>query len=90
MEPPEFPESTLLMTRAFALPVVAITAIVCAGVCLFGGCSRGPRRRPAAIEFSRIPQAGTGGRETQDIIEGIVTGAQPGQQIVLFAKSGRW
>ncbi len=43
-----------------------------------------------AIEFSRIPQADPGGRETQDIIEGIVKGAQPGQQIVLYAKSGRW
>jgi hypothetical protein len=77
------------MPRAFALSV-ATTAILCAGVFLLGGCRRGPRRQAAAIEFSRIPQADPGGSETQDIIEGIVTGAQPGQQIVLYAKSGRW
>jgi hypothetical protein len=89
MEPPQFSESTLLMNIAFPLPV-AITTVLCAAVCLVGGCSRGPSRQAAAIEFSRIPQADAGGRETQDIIEGIVTGAQPGQQIVLYAKSGRW
>jgi hypothetical protein len=54
------------------------------------GCRPGPRRQAAAIEFSRIPQADPGGRETQDIIEGMVTGARPGEQIVLYAKSGRW
>lgn len=77
------------MTRAFALPV-AITAILCASVSLLGGCRRGQHRPAAAIEFSRVPQADPGGRETQDIIEGTVTGVQPGQQIVLYAKSGRW
>jgi len=77
------------MVRVFASSV-AITAILCAGLSLFGGCRRGPRRQPVAIDFSRTPQADPGGRETQDIIEGIVTGGQPGQQIVLYAKSGRW
>jgi hypothetical protein len=77
------------MTRVF-VSSVAVTAIFCAGVSLFVGCRRGPSTQAAVIEFSRIPQADGGGRETQDIIEGIVKGAQPGQQIVLYAKSGRW
>ena len=82
MEPLQFSESTLLMNTVFPSPV-AISTVLCAAVCLLGGCSRGPNRQAAAIEFTRIPQADPGGRETQDIIEGTVAGAQPGQQIVL-------
>jgi hypothetical protein len=85
----ELLEWTHLMTRVLASSV-AVAAILCAGVSAFVGCSRGPRRPAAVIEFSRIPQADPGGRETQDVLEGIVTGAQPGQQIVLYARSGRW
>jgi hypothetical protein len=43
-----------------------------------------------SIEFTRIPQADDGGRETHDIIEGRVAGARPGQQVVLYARSGTW
>jgi hypothetical protein len=43
-----------------------------------------------SIEFTRIPQADNGGKEKNDIIEGIVKGAQPGQRIVLYARSGKW
>ncbi|HLJ44632.1 MAG TPA: glycoside hydrolase family 16 protein [Bryobacteraceae bacterium] len=42
------------------------------------------------IEFSRVPQADPGGREKNDIIEGVVKGAKAGQRIVLYAKSGKW
>lgn len=42
------------------------------------------------IEFTRIPLAEEGGSFRFDIIEGRVTGAQPGQQIVLYARSGAW
>jgi hypothetical protein len=42
------------------------------------------------IEFTRIPQADGNGRDKHDIIEGKVTGARPGQQIVLFSRSGKW
>jgi hypothetical protein len=80
---------TLLMTRVFASSIAA-TAILCAGVSVFVVYHRGPRKPAPVIEFSRIPQADPGGRETQDIIEGTVKGAQPGQQIVLYARSGRW
>ena len=43
-----------------------------------------------SIEFTRVPQADEGGREKHDIIEGRVAGARPGQQIVLYARSGTW
>jgi len=43
-----------------------------------------------SIEFTRVPQADEGGREKHDIIEGRVAGARPGQQIVLYSRSGAW
>jgi len=42
------------------------------------------------IEFTRIPQTDPGGKEKNDIIEGIVKGGRPGQRIVLYARSGKW
>jgi hypothetical protein len=53
--------------------------------CRSSGASVGP-----SIEFSRVPQADEGGRDKHDIIEGRVTGARTGQQIVLYARSGKW
>jgi hypothetical protein len=43
-----------------------------------------------SIEFTRIPQTDPGGKEKNDIIEGIVKGGRPGQRIVLYARSGKW
>ena len=43
-----------------------------------------------AIEFTKIPPAAQGGRERVDTIAGRVTGARPGQQIVVYARSGPW
>jgi len=52
---------------------------------------RGPRSGNApSIVFSRIPQADPAGSSSNDIIEGRVTGASPGQKIVLYAKTGKW
>lgn len=59
------------------------------GSLLAAGCSRGVSDQPS-IEFTRVPQADVGGRAKHDIIEGRVKGARPGQQIVLYAKSGTW
>lgn len=42
----------------------------------------------ASIKFIRLPKADDGGSESRAIIEGEVAGARPGQQIVLFARSG--
>lgn len=57
---------------------------------VLGGCgSRGDNSQPI-IEFSRVPQTDPGGRDKHDIIEGWVKGALPGEQIVLYARSGNW
>src|SRR5258706_4372617 len=64
-------------------------ALLAVTVALLGCHSRHSNSQPS-IEFTRIPQADEGGRETHDIIEGRVAGAHPGQQIVLYARSGTW
>ena len=43
-----------------------------------------------SIEFSKIPPAAQGGREKVDTIAGRVRNARPGQQIVIYARSGPW
>src|SRR5262249_11155198 len=43
-----------------------------------------------SIEFSKIPPAAQGGRERVDTIAGRVKNARPGQQIVIYARSGPW
>jgi hypothetical protein len=63
--------------------------LVVAGLSVAGCGERHGRNQPA-IEFLRIPQADEGGRDKHDIVEGRVTGALPGEQIVLYAKSGNW
>ncbi|HEY2457038.1 MAG TPA: hypothetical protein VGI13_07055 [Candidatus Acidoferrum sp.] len=57
---------------------------------LLSGC--GSHKAPAApvVEFTKIPPAAQGGRERVDTISGRVTGAKPGQQIVIYARSGPW
>lgn len=58
-----------------------------AGV-LLGACRTPVPSVEPSIEFSRLPKADEGGSESRAIIEGRVTGARPGQRIVLFARSG--
>jgi len=43
-----------------------------------------------SVEFSKVPPSDEGGTGKMAVIEGRVTGARPGQQIVLFARSGAW
>ena len=52
------------------------------------GCSRFDVK--PSIEFTRIPPADQGGPEIVDTIEGRVKGAQPGDRLVLFARSEGW
>jgi len=53
-------------------------------------CRRNDRGNAPSITFTRIPQADPAGSVRNDIIEGRVTGASPGQKIVLYAKTGKW
>ena len=57
---------------------------------LLGGCHSRQASSGPNIEFTKIPPAAQGGRERVDVISGRVTGARPGQQIVVFARSGTW
>ena len=57
---------------------------------LFSGCGSRSRLPVPSIEFTRIPAAAEGGRDKLDIIQGRVTGARPGEQIVLYARNGTW
>src|SRR5262249_1858291 len=57
---------------------------------LLSDCRSGPGSVAPSIEFSRVPLADEGGTGKMAVIEGRVNGARPGQQIVLFARSGAW
>lgn len=65
------------------------TALLAAAGLALGGCTSKQDNQPS-ITFSRVPQADPGGRDPHDIIEGGLTGNLPGEQIVLYAKSGKW
>jgi hypothetical protein len=65
-------------------------AVAILGGCLLLGCRSRPVQVTPAIEFTRIPPADKGGPDTLDTIEGRVTGSRPGQQVVVFARSGLW
>jgi hypothetical protein len=57
---------------------------------LLSGCRSQKSAPVPAIEFIKIPPAAQGGRERVDTISGRVSGARPGQQIVVYARSGPW
>jgi hypothetical protein len=63
--------------------------LVVLGLALNGCGGRAAAVRPS-IEITRVPPADKGGPDTLDLIEGRVTGARPGQRVVLFAKSRVW
>src|SRR5882724_12546003 len=63
-------------------------ALLC--VVFLSGCHvRNPAHDPV-VEFTKIPPAAQGGRERVDEVAGRVEGARPGQQIVVYARSGPW
>jgi hypothetical protein len=73
--------------RAF-LPLFFLAVTIICAVPI--GChSRTTNQRPT-VEFVKIPPAAQGGRERVDTISGRVTGSRPGQQIVVYARSGPW
>lgn len=62
---------------------------VCLAVML-AGCRFGAADAKPSIEFTAVPVAEEGGSDRTGAIAGRVRGARPGQQIVLFARSGVW
>jgi hypothetical protein len=55
-----------------------------------GGCKSSRSGAGPVINFVKVPAAEEGGAEVLEGIAGRVSGARPGQQIVLFARSGVW
>jgi hypothetical protein len=74
---------------ALKSPVLEIALLIFVCILVTGCRSRSAPSGPS-IEFIRIPPAAEGGPDKLDIIEGRVIGGAPGQQIVLYAKSGAW
>jgi hypothetical protein len=54
------------------------------------GCGFRQGKQEPSIEFTKVPPAAQGGRERMDTISGRVTGARPGQQVVVYVRSGPW
>ena len=79
------------MRRFVHLSQPALSVIVAVLACLgLSGCRSSQDRGEPSIEFSRVPASGEGNPDKLEAIEGRVSGAQPGQRIVLFALSGQW
>jgi hypothetical protein len=59
-------------------------------VIVLSGCNSRQNNGKPAIKFTRLPQTAPGTADKLDIIQGQVEGAHPGQQIVLYVKTGAW
>jgi len=66
-----------------------ITALLMLSL-LWSGCRSQTALVTPSIAFTKIPPAAQGGRERVENISGRVTGARPGQHIVVYARSGPW
>ena len=64
-----------------------LLAIVCA---LSNGCRSRTARPQPSLQITQVPAANPGGPVQMDYIEGRAVDAAPGQQIVLYARSGIW
>ena len=79
------------MTRAAGARLRITTSIASIGLAMLcGACRPWSAVRVPVIAFTTIPPADEGGPDTSAVIEGRVTGARPGDRLVLFAKSGVW
>lgn len=78
------------MPRRFRCQTVVVSLLVALACTLLSNCGNAQKQNKPSIQFSRVPPAGEGSQEKLEAIEGHVTGAQPGQRIVLFSRSGKW
>jgi hypothetical protein len=66
---------------------IALAVVACVGL---GNCHASRDAGTPSIEFSKVPAAGAGSPDKLEVIEGRVSGAQPGQRIVLYSRAGQW
>src|SRR5262245_14182328 len=78
----EYPAAANLIRRTSLLIILCCL--------LLSGCRSRTTNTAPTIELIRVPQKDEGGTGKMATIEGRVTGARPGQQIVLFARSRAW
>ena len=76
------------MTRSHIVPSVAVMATVLLASFWNTSCRSVQTNNSPSIQFTRLPRADDGGTESRAVIEGRADGARPGEQIVLFARSG--
>jgi signal transduction histidine kinase len=78
------PVSTLAIRLRAIFILLGVSALFagCHSSWTGAGSATGPR-----IEFTSVPTAGAGNPEKLSAIKGRVTGAQPGQQIVIYARA---
>jgi hypothetical protein len=67
-----------------------LSAIIFLSAVALVACQSDKPQETPSITFNKIPPAAQGGRERVDTISGSVSGARPGQQIVIYAHSGQW
>ena len=73
-----------------AMQTLQLKRLLLVAALLFAGCKSQPLLGKPAIEITQVPIASLGGPTQLDSIEGRVSNAKPGQQIVLYARSGVW
>ncbi len=84
----DFAIATILGRVCTGSPGLSATLLVF--LLLLGGCHSRNATGGPSIKLTRVPQAVQGNFDNLDIIQGNVTGAHPGQQIVLYVKTGNW
>jgi len=67
-----------------------VLIVVAFAASLIAGCHGGDVAPKPTLQITRVPPANPGGPEQLDIIEGRATNTKPGEQIVLYARSGFW
>lgn len=77
----------------YECPLVAARSagrLLLLAICLvLGGCHPATKQNiEAKISFTQVPEWNTGNQDEDDVIEGTVSGARQGQQMVLYSKCG--
>src|SRR6266404_1191211 len=67
---------------------IPATLLIC--FVLLSGCRSHKTIVAPSIQFTRVPQATLTDPDKLDIIQGRVVSARPGQQIVLYVRTGKW
>lgn len=79
------------MKRRFYILAIGEALSLFAVCFALSACRSQPVASTPTIVFSQVPAENSGGTDQERIIAGRVTGARPGQRIVLYARTeGRW